>query len=720
VYDYRISKAFGNRNFSFGLGYGFVGGDKSAIGRSNSAQWGFIYRPASFLSIGGGQTWALDNANTQTNIEMAIRPFGNEIVTLFGDLAANANTAGFDYYFEDLISYSAGIVLEPIDGVRLSGRYMNMQQIESINFGLDISYGLTGLSFVGNSPNETGGPESLTAMYRMGAKDRTIFDEVNPIKYYVKINLAGGLKYQSNKFFDNSKTLLNTLRSMDEIALNDAVKGVIINAVGFRANPSMRWELREKIKEIKRSGKKVYIFLERADLDDYHFASVADKIILDEMGSLSMVGYNFGRSFYKNLLDKYDIGFNQIRLFKYKSAVESFAREDYSEGNREQLQALVDSWYKTTLREISESRGDIERDYLDSLINNKLFMNSKFALENDLVDGLGRWHDLESAMEQFDEDFDYAVDFGFIADKPIPTDDKWGYTSKNIAVIYVDGVCAMESGINARKLVTYVKDVIESPYIKAVVLRVDSPGGDALASEYIADVVRQNKGKKPIIVSQGMLAASGGYWLSMDADEILASPYTITGSIGVIAGFLYDKGAGDRLGITTDYVKKGKYADLGFGWQDPILGLGLPSRNLNADEQAQFENNIRDLYADFVNHVADGRGMDSADVHEVAQGRVWSGIDGKDKKLVDKIGGLDEAIELAIKQAGIRENKENVTIYEYPARKAFDFSGLFGQMVGVETDKVSERIETLQWLLKNNGTAMPIVPLEYLEYDIEQ
>src|SRR5690606_29314115 len=161
---------------------------------------------------------------------------------------------------------------------------------------------------------------------------------------------------QKNIFFDKSKSFLDIITKLDAIKKNDLIKGILVNITGMQTNPSIAWEIREKLKEFKENGKTVIIFMERTDLEGYHFASVADKIIIDEMGMITPTGYIMGRSFYKNMLEKLNIGFEEIRLFKYKSAVESFAREDYSEGNREQLQAIVDSWYETTISEIAKDR----------------------------------------------------------------------------------------------------------------------------------------------------------------------------------------------------------------------------------------------------------------------------------------------------------------------------------------------------------------------------
>jgi protease IV len=252
--------------------------------------------------------------------------------------------------------------------------------------------------------------------------------------------------------------------------------------------------------------------------------------------------------------------------------------------------------------------------------------------------------------------------------------------------------------------------------VKAIVLRVDSLGGDAMASDYIAEVVRKYKDKKPIIVSQGAVAASGGYWLSMDAGTIVSSPVTITGSIGVISSWIYDKGLKDDLGIGTSIVKHGKYSDLGMSYQLPIIPIGLPLRNLNQDERNQFEGTIRSLYTDFVTKVASGRKMSYNAVDSIAQGRVWTGKSAKEIGLVDKLGGLSYAIKLAKEQANLKAD-EDINIYEFPKQELFDLSLLFSNLFGFDSGvnlKESD-LNDIIYRLKNNGTAMPVLPIEYLE-----
>ena len=212
-----------------------------------------------------------------------------------------------------------------------------------------------------------------------------------------------------------------------------------------------------------------------------------------------------------------------------------------------------------------------------------------------------------------------------------------------------------------------------------------------------------------------MVAASGGYWLSMYGTKIVSTPMTITGSIGVISGWFYDKGAADSLGITTDFVKRGEYADLGFSWSLPFIGLGLPVRNMTEDEKEQRKEMIMKLYKDFVGKVAEGRDMSYDAVHDVAQGRIWSGLEAKRQGLVDELGGLDKAIDMAKKEAGFEKDQEAV-IHEYPTPELFNFGALFPSIVGVDIEVKDPRVQSLLFRIDNNGSPMPILSLDYYNY----
>ncbi len=711
VVDYRYSFSFGDRSFAIGIGYGFSGGDKGAFGRSNLFNLGLIARPFPFLSIGATSTIALAKNEYEVVAELALKPVPDYMLTIFGDYGM------FNDQNLRQGTWSGGFSWEFLDGLRLNGRYFSDK---TTTIGLDISFGSYGISALTGIENSTSELISNTYNFRLGASDRSILkDLLRGQRRFSKLDLTGGIKYQKFMLFDNSRTLLGILQQLDAVKKNESLEGILINATNLSANREMLWEIREKLKEFKESGKKIVIFIERANIDMYHFASIADKIIIDPLGMIMLEGYLIGRSYYKNLLTNIGVGFEEIRLFKYKSAAESFARDKMSEADREQNQKIIEDWYELTRSEVCASR-KISYEIFDSLVNDNLVYMADDAQQLRLIDTMGRWVNAdEIAKVLFGNDINITTTSldemntnPFQPKKPQPIDNKWGIPLNKIAIVYAKGVCAMDFGINARKLVEDLKDAMEDESIQAVVLRVDSPGGDAMASDYIADVLRKFKNKKPIIVSQGWVAASGGYWLSMDADAIVSSPMTITGSIGVIGSFLYDKGLKDSIGITTDIVKIGKYADLGYPFVLPFIPIGLPVRNLTEDERSKIESRIMQMYKDFVGKVAKGRNKKYEEIEQIAQGRIWSGIEGKKIGIVDEIGGLEKAIMLAKEKANIPFD-EDCIIEEYPALGWFDFSSLLNLLFGIRVETENELLNTFKILLKNNTTPMPILPIDY-------
>jgi protease-4 len=252
-----------------------------------------------------------------------------------------------------------------------------------------------------------------------------------------------------------------------------------------------------------------------------------------------------------------------------------------------------------------------------------------------------------------------------------------------VALVYARGVCAMESGIKGRATSEHLRRLRHDPRVAAVVLRVDSPGGDGMASEAIAAEVRRLRAAgKPVIVSQGDLAASGGYWLSMDATEILTTPVTITGSIGVIGFWIYDDGLGEKLGLTSDGVQVGKHADLFATLRLPLLGIGPPIRALDPEELEMVKKRILAMYDGFVARVAAGRGLSEARVRELGEGRVWMGGDAVARGLCDRFGTLLDAVKAAREAAGIPAGRE-IRLVEYPPRQLFRWPSFAPDLPGL-------------------------------------
>lgn len=693
VTDYRLSFGGGSPAYSVGFGYGWSNGARDFFGRSSLWTLGILSRPSRYLSF-GSVLYIPENSETEGSIDAAYRPFGNEKISLFADAIFRKNTP------EVQSKWSAGVAVEALPGFRVTGRYFEKK---SFTVGVQLELGAAGFS--SQSYFNTNSDYAFNSYgIRIGAYDRNLAEQFQKPEGYLYLKMSSGVKYQRYRLFDNANTLKELLENLEHAKNDPAVGGVVINTVDFYTNKVMYWELREKLKEVKAAGKKVIIYLERASLDLYRFATVADEIYMEPLGSLTMEGYILGRSYLKGTLEKLGIGYDEWRFFKYKSAMEGFSRESMSEGDREQRQALVDDWYEEVKSEITQSRNLTGEKY-DELINKKVFFTAQEALDLKLIDKVARWDSLDAAIRKDDG---YFVSAANLKGNKAPQDDRWGLKPQ-VAVIYAIGACAMDDGINARSLVNFVNQAVNNENIKAIVLRVDSPGGDALASDYISEALLKAKGKKPVIITQGSVAASGGYWLSMYGDAIIAAPATITGSIGVIGGWFYNKNLLQDAGITLDHVKKGDHADLGFGFTFPLINFPLAQRNMDQNERKMMEAVITGYYKEFVNKVAKGRNSTYEKIHEVAQGRVWTGTDGLGLGLIDQLGGLETAITMAADRAGLK--KGDYTIVEMPDAPLINFNLFMPSLISaqVTNDPV---IKDVRFRAQHNGKPLLMLPLD--------
>jgi protease-4 len=705
VTDYRLSTAFGSKASSFGVGYGWSGGDTGAYRRGKVVTVGTLARPVRYLSLGLSGTFATSGSAREGLLDVGVRPLGNEILTVFADYAPQGTDR-----FEDA-PWSAGLAVEPLAGVRLTGRYLDNH---AVTVGLNLSLGRMGLGSQGHS-DQNRKRSYNTYGVRIGAMDRTFLRSLTERnKRYLHLDLKGPIKYQRFKWFDRSNTLMGLLDAIDAAGEDPTIAGIALNMSGMQVDPEMAWEIRDALREFKARGKKVVVYVDNAQLREYQFASVADRIVLDPISDLFLLGIRGGRFYLKGTLEKLGIGFDEWRFFKYKSAYEVFSRDSMSEGDREQIQAIVDDFYDLARSEVCEGRG-ISSSEFDRLVDDEMLILSDDAMEMGLVDTVGRWEAVKDVIEDLEGEKKAMVGAGALAKYELPDDGYWGERPK-IAVIYGLGVCAMDEGIKARSLEKVFDAVAGRRDIKAVVFRVDSPGGDALASDIVAEAMKRCRERKPLIVSQGYVAGSGGYWISMYADTIVASPTTITGSIGVIGGWFYNEGLKEKLGMSTDLVKAGDHADLGYGITLPLVGQ-LPDRNLTSDERAKFEHNIEHYYDVFVDKVAAGRHMDAEDVYKIAQGRIWSGSDGLRIGLVDVLGGMETAIMIAKEKAGIPPD-EDVDIVQLPEPELFNPAMFTPKLFGVESSR-NEALEHLEFRLEHNGEVMPLLPLDLMDPYLE-
>jgi protease-4 len=705
VSDYRLSAAFGSKRSSFGIGYGWSSGDTDMCSRGNVVTVGTLTRPSRYLSVGLSGAFATSGNAREGVLDVGVRPLGNELVTLFADFAPQEMDA------IDTAPWSTGIVIEALPGVRLTGRYYDNH---ALSVGLNLSLGRMGLQSQGHS-DEDGKRSYNTYGVRVGALDRCVLRSITQRdKRYLHLDLNGPVKYQRFRLFDRSNTLIGLLAAIEAAREDDTIAGIAVNTSGMQADPEMAWEIREALKDFRSAGKHVVLYVDDAGMGKFHFATVADRIVMDPISDIFVTGVRAGRFYLKGTLEKLGIGFDEWRFFKYKSAYEAFSRDSMSEGDREQIQAIVDDFYELAKTEVCEGRG-ISHAEFDRLVNEEMLVLPEDAVEMGLVDTLGRWEIVKDVIEDLEGEKKGMVGVGALEKYELPEDDYWGERPK-IAVIYGLGVCAMDQGIKARSLEKVFDGVAGRSDIKAVVFRVDSPGGSALASDVVAEAMKRCKEKKPLIVSQGYVAGSGGYWISMYGDTIVAGRSTITGSIGVIGGWFYNEGLKEKLGMATDIATAGDHADLGYGISLPLVGR-LPDRNLTPEERSKFEHNIKHYYDVFVEKVASGRDMDADDVYEVAQGRVWSGTDGLEIGLVDVLGGLETAISIAKERAGISPDEE-VDIVELPEPPLFNPQMFAPRLFGV-AEPGNEILDHLRFRLEHNGEAMPILPIDamgpYLE-----
>lgn len=706
--DFTIGLGGGTQEFSTGFSYSWTKGDQApGMLRDNTLSAGVISRPCRYASTGLAGHYALSEGDMSGVLDVGIRPLGTPMLTVFADAALASNET-----IDDL-KWSAGASVEPLAGIALSAKYF---ENESVMLGITWTMGVASLKVM---PHFNKDFEQTYNTYgvRVGFPKK---DSITPIamkdKFYYDLTFDSGIKYQRYKYFDKKgHTLMELLETLDQIKDDPRFSGLVIKITeDMYGSPEVLWEVREKMKELKANGKKIVVFLERGDMMEYYLASVADKIMVDPSATVGMMGFSFGRSYYKRALEKLGIGFDEWRFFKYKSALEGFSQTEMSEGDREQLQAIADGFYEIFRKDICESRG-ISHDEFDNIVDNVVILTADSLIAYNLADTTGRWDEMNDLVKEVDGEGKARIGNQALMAMTVQ-DDMWGIQPK-IAIIYGLGPCAMNYGLNARRLGPVIERARNDKNIKAVVFRADSPGGDILPSDIVAVELKKTAEKKPVIVTQGQVAGSGGYWISMYGDKILASPWTITGSIGVIGGWFYNDGFNDKLGMDFDKVMAGKHSDLGKGAQLPVIGFGLPDRNLTQEERDKFEKHIRLWYDDFVTKVADGREMDKDAVHNIAQGRIWTGTTGKEIGLIDEIGGMEMAIQMARDAAKIKPD-QNIDIVEMPGKGKFNPAMFQPKVLGVKLtfgeEESTPEMDYIRLLLQAEGRGLVLMPPQYM------
>ena len=417
--------------------------------------------------------------------------------------------------------------------------------------------------------------------------------------------------------------------------------------------------------DFKESGKFIVAYSDIYTQGLYYLSSVADKVLLNPQGAVEWAGLASTPIFYKDLLSKLGIKMEVFKVGTYKSAVEPFTSTEMSPANREQISAFLGSIWSQVTSGVSESR-NISVDSLNIIADEMMmFYPAQKNVECGLVDTLIYQNDVRDYIKQMagltkDDKIRMLGLSDMINIKRNIPKDKSGNI---VAVYYATGEIVNESSsmlsdeaIVGSKVIKDLRKLKDNEDVKAVVLRVNSPGGSAFASEQIWHAVKELKTEKPVIVSMGNYAASGGYYISCIADSIVAEPATLTGSIGIFGMFPNVEGLTNKIGVTSSVVKTNTFSD-----------FGNVMRPLNNDEKGLMQMMITRGYYLFVDRCAEGRNMTREQIEKVAEGRVWTGEMAKDLGLVDELGGIDRALEIAVAKAGI----ENYSLKSYPAKESF-------------------------------------------------
>jgi len=489
---------------------------------------------------------------------------------------------------------------------------------------------------------------------------------------------------------ENSITLRKVVETLDKAEHDPKIVGIYID--GNNTNSTVGYaslkEIRQALEKFRKTGKKIIAYSSDWSKREYYLSSVANQIVVNPMGTMEINGLSSQPMFLAGAFKKYGIGVQIVRVGKFKGAVEPLILDKLSPENREQTQKLLDDVWGEWQKSVGTSRNILPQK-LHAIANSQGILEATVAKSNGLVDMIAYedqvFTDLKKLTGKNEKDKTFTkISLGDYAEVP----GKSSKSDNKIAIVYAEGEIVNGSGdqgtIGSDEFAKMFSKIRQNDQIKAVVLRINSPGGSATAAEVMQREIKLTHQVKPVIVSMGDMAASGGYWIASDSHRIFAQSNTITGSIGVFGVLFNGQKLGNNNGITWDTVKTSQYAD-----QQTI------SRPKSPQELAVYQRSVDRIYNLFLEKVSQGRKLPTAKVAEIAQGRVWSGIAAKQIGLVDEIGGLNVAIEYAAKQAKLGTNWE---LEEYPQVGTY-----MERLLGKKLDEVKAKLGIEKAEIKNHN-----------------
>ncbi len=657
-----------DRNLALGVHMGWQIPDGSD---NNFMTWdvGLGWRPVSWLGLAG---IAQNIGDPAPDLGVEERYGGGLVLRPMGDRLL----LGADYLFTGIFQRQNGqttadpegllegsVRFVPVKGLTVRA-YANQEGV--VGGGLEVFWGASGVGASAQTSISDPAATPSSLLYVTSSPDgERLFGSSKRIAAF---NLDESFPYQpaTGLFVSSSESYIGLLNRLKKAAEDPGIKGVLIHLESTPFSLAQIEELRALIAMARAHGKTVAVYLDRSTGNSaYLLACAADRVYLHPAGELDLIGLSAEVQFLAGTFELLGIEPQFVKRSEYKSSPERFTNTESSQASREQMNALVDDMFSALSGGIAEGRSRSVEQVV-KLIDQGPFTGAE-ALERDLVDALLYPDELEEELDAlFSKGHTLDSDYGLESDVS-------GWRSRHeIAVVYVDGVIVsgpsqapgfLSSGRSAgsETIVAQLNQARKDPSVKAVVLRVDSPGGSAFASDDIWRAVERLKEEdKPVIVSMGGTAASGGYYVSAGATAIYANPSTITGSIGVYSGKYSAAGLYDRIGINVEQYTRGRNAAL--------YSLSTP---LDDSEYAAMDRMVADIYRQFKEKVATGRGMSEETVEQVARGRVWSGVDALEQGLVDELGGFHDAVARARTEAGIPERAE-VSLIQYSPRATAD------------------------------------------------
>ena len=470
---------------------------------------------------------------------------------------------------------------------------------------------------------------------------------------------TGVLSQAFGKPTENSIGLDDVLSNIKKAKNDENIVGIYLKGGSLSGGIASIKEIRNALIDFKKSGKFIVAYADNYSQRVYYLVSVADKILLNPQGMLELKGLSAQTMFFKKTLDKLGIEMQIVKVGTFKSAVEPLIMTKMSDANRLQVSVFMNSIWNTILKDVSVSRKipfEKLNMYADEMM---MFQPTEKAKQYALVDSLVYIEQVDSILKKCDKKLKKGDNLVFVKQSAMnKVADTNKYDKNKVAIIYAVGEITDEDGegIVSKDLVKTIDDIAKDDKVKAVVFRISSPGGSAYGSEQICHAITLLKAKKPVIVSMGDYAASGGYYIACMADKIVAQPNTITGSIGIFGVIPNISGLNEKLGITYDGIKTNKMSD----------AISI-NRAFTPDERNLMQNYVNRGYELFVKRCAEGRKMKPEQIKAIAEGRVWTGEDALKIGLVDKIGGLNDAIKMAVDKAKLK----SYNVSEYPEKEDF-------------------------------------------------